>query len=253
MPTPSPPSRGHAHAGETAITELLAEVLAAHGGLERWQRLEYVTGTVRFGGLAFALRGQLPGRRVFRFHVSTRTPRTILDDYPRRGDAGTFEPDRVWLDSGATRNLPADALRSWRRRLWWDRLDLLYFAGYALWNYLTLPFLLATPGIETSPGPPVRSGDATLRSLVARFPGNVPTHCPEQRFFADDTGRIVRHDYDPLLYASWAQASLQASDFATVGDFQFARRRIVKPRSDSGAVRDSPTLVWIRFDDLAVG
>jgi hypothetical protein len=34
------------------------------------------------------------------------------------------------------------AFASLRHKLWWDRLDILYFAAYAIWTYVSTPFLL---------------------------------------------------------------------------------------------------------------
>ena len=39
-----------------------------------------------------------------------------------------------------------------RRNLRWDALDSVYFAGYAMWNYLATPYLLTLDGVETREG-----------------------------------------------------------------------------------------------------
>lgn len=43
----------------------------------------------------------------------------------------------------------------------WDRLHLLYFAGYANWNYFTAPFLL------TEPTGPLNSGPTAILLLIS--------------------------------------------------------------------------------------
>jgi hypothetical protein len=52
----------------------------------------------------------------------------------------------------------------------WDPLHRAYFNGYALWTYLTTPFLLAMEGVEVSALTPWQEGEQAWRVLRARFP-----------------------------------------------------------------------------------
>jgi hypothetical protein len=134
------------------VSELLERALAAHGGLERWLAAEEVRIKLRSGGRIFDARFQrrsikrATGRGgIVRF--STSAPRAILEGFPRPGQRGYFEPDCVRIESVDGEELrvrarPREAFSGLRRKLWWDPLDALYFAGYALWNYVTTPFML---------------------------------------------------------------------------------------------------------------
>jgi hypothetical protein len=52
----------------------------------------------------------------------------------------------------------------------WDRLQLAYFHGYTMWNYLTTPFSFATPRVPHRGTGALAGG----RSDLAPFEGDVP-------------------------------------------------------------------------------
>lgn len=237
------------------MTELLDRVLEAHGGRARWKGLSAITARVRFGGLAFRARLCFGTQRWRRVEVDPHEPRVTFEDYPSSSTRGHFHQDRVWLSDGEgvegrVRDGARAEMSKWRRQLWWDPLDLLYFSGYALWNYLTTPFLLAAPGVECREGPPVNESNRRLRTLDARFPPEIPTHSPEQRFYYDEQFLLRRHDYDPLPFASWARAAHLCDQHEVVDGLPVAIRRHVVPRRPDGAIRPRPTLLWIELAEV---
>jgi len=113
--------------------ELLDTVITAHGGLDRWNAVRSVT---------------------FTASVDVKRPRVVLQ---RLGgdpdDRWIFTKDRVWIEhrdgwSVEERSDPRAAFAGHVRETPWDRLHLMYFLGYALWNYLTAPFLFAWQGFN---------------------------------------------------------------------------------------------------------
>jgi len=52
----------------------------------------------------------------------------------------------------------------------WDALDFTYFAGYALWNYLTTPFLLIYKDVDVGALDPLDG----LSRLRVTFPDEIP-------------------------------------------------------------------------------
>jgi hypothetical protein len=165
----------------------------------------------------------------------------VLEPYPKPGRRGVFEPDRVRIetDDGGVLADRADPRRGFpgiRRRVWWDRLDALYFAGYALWNYLTTPLLLTRDGVRVQ---------AEGRTLHASFPPGLPTHSPEQAFHVDEHGLIVRLDYTAEVFGRWAKAQHECSAHQTFDGLVFPTRRRVTPPG-----RRWPMLVWIDVDGL---
>jgi hypothetical protein len=237
------------------MTELLDLVLEAHGGQSRWMDLSAITARVRYGGLAFRSRLCFGTQRWRRVEVDPHAPRVTFGDYPSRSTTGHFDQDRVWLTDGEgvelrSRDGARARMGTWRRQLWWDSLDLLYFSGYALWNYLTTPFLLAAPGVESREGPTVVESDRRLRTLDVRFPAEIPTHSPEQRFYYDERFLLCRHDYDPLAFASWARAAHLCDEHEVIDGLPVPVRRHVVPRRPDGGFRPAPTLLWIELAEV---
>lgn len=238
-------------------TSLLQEVLEAHGGLARWSQLRAVRARLAFGGLAFALRWNRAGARERVATILPHRAQVVFEDFPGPGYHATFTPERVWIADAhggirSERASPRDAFASWRRALWWDDLDLLYFSGYATWNYFTHPFLLAAPGVECAEREPCTEGGQRWRRLEARFSSGFPTHSPVQMFYYDESLRLRRHDYTATVFASWAAAAHYSYDHVTVQGIPFPARRRVVPRGRSGAARRGPTLVWIRATGITL-
>lgn len=239
---------------DSPAQRLLDEVMAAHGGLALWRRVQGIEASLSSGGLAFALHGQASALKELKISVSPHARRVELRDYTQPGWLGIWTPTRVELrDAGgrlvAARDAPRGNFSRLIKNVWWDRLDMLYFAGYALWNYLSFPFLLAEPGVEVR----AEIGAHGARCLRARFAGDFPTHSVEQAFHVDAAGRLLRHDYTADVIGRWATAANLCLDSTTVEDLRFYTRRKVLPRMGPGeAVWPLPTLVWIELDDLAV-
>lgn len=235
---------------------LLDQVLAAHGGVDRWHAVETLRARVRFGGLAFRLR-LVEQESVERWiEIDVRKPHTILHDYPEPGQRGIFTPSRVWIeapDGTVLRSLDnprAVLLQSRRRQLWWDDLDLLYFGGYAIWNYLQGPFLLLRAGVEVREIAPWSEGGETWRRLAVRFHDSIPTHSAQQVFYYGPDLLQRRHDYVPDVYAPWARAAHYTSAFQENAGLRFPMRRRVVPRAADGSAKKGPLLVWVDILEL---
>ena len=236
------------------MSDLLAEALRAHGGTERWERVEEIVFRARTGGFALVSKGRGRDVREFTARISARTPRTAVEDWPRPGRRGVFEPGRVWIEDGdgevlAERRDPRAAFGG-RRNLWWDRLDLLHFAGYALWGYMTQPFLFARPGFEVREIEPWDERGEPRRRLHVTFPPDVPAHSREQVFHLDQAGRIRRNDYTAEVFGSWAKGAHYSDQHREFGGLLFPTRRRVYPRARSGRPRRLPLLVRIDLDSV---
>ena len=235
--------------------ELLEQMIAAHGGRALWQSLSAVSARLSFGGLAFAARFNRAGLRERWVLVSVNEPHAVLADYPDPGRRGIFTPGRVWIESAggevlAERRSPRTAFSSPRRYLWWDDLDLLYFAGYALWNYLSFPFLLTLPDVEIREIAPWPEAGEIWRRLAVQFPDELPTHSREQIFYFDQHFRLRRFDYDPVLFLPRATAAHYCSEYRNFAGLSMPTRRKVLPRRPDGRVLSRPTLVWIEIEEV---
>ena len=237
---------------------LLGEVLAAHGG-ERWGAVSAITARGRLGGL---LPTRFPGDRLARFSVSVEIAeqRTILHDFPQVGRRGVLDRGSVRIEThdGAlieTRDDPRSAfsgLSGVRRNVRWDPLDTAYFAGYAFWNYLNAPFLLARDEIAVTELEPSSERGRTGRRLRATFPAGLHTHCREQTFHVGPDGLIHRHDFVAEPVGRWAAAALRCDEYREFDGLFLATRRRVHPRGPGGRVLAHPTLLALDFDEIEV-
>jgi len=221
---------------DTDAGALLERLFEAHGGLERWLAVDSVEAVVSARGALFTTKGLTPLHGV-RVRVWPGARRVQLVDYPERGRLGDWRGDEeVRILRGPAiekhRLNPRAAFfgpfRHWR----WDDLDVVYFVGYALWNYLSGPFLLREPGCRVAQ---VDSAGKETR-LHLRFDDTVPTHCARQTWYVDADQRIGRLDYTAEVVGSWARVAQVCGDYRQVDGLWFATRRRVWPRIGNLAV-----------------
>ena len=221
---------------------IAGRVVAAYGGEARWKAASAVEATISAGGLAFLSKWR-GGFRQLHVKAELADPRTRLSHIDRRGGTGVLDGQTVHIENErsqvvASRSDPRSKFPYGRRLLWWDSLDLTYFAGYAFWNYLTFPALLLRDDIgweEVSDG-----------SLEAHFPPHLPTHCDRQRFhFESDTGLLRQHDYTAEVLGGWAKAAHVILEHESWEGIPFPSRRRVLPRRPDGRPRSGPVLIWI--------
>jgi hypothetical protein len=238
-------------------TDLLGLVLEAHGGHAAWRAAREITASARSGGFALASRFKPRAFGSYRVTASVTEPRVAIAPYPGPGRRGVFSGDRVRIESDqgavlAERREPRAAFGAFRRRILWDDLDALYFAGYALWNYLTTPLLLLHAGVRTMEIEPWEEGRQRWRRLRVLFPPEVPTHSAEQTFYFDEAGLLRRLDYTAEVFGSWARAAHYCREHRSFDGLVLPTRRRVLPRKRNGRPRPFPTLVWIEIGEARV-
>jgi hypothetical protein len=217
------------------MSALLDELLAAHGGADALDEIGDVAVALDVGGLAFTAHRQ-PGRFSLRATVDAHVPHVVFADFLGSGREAVFTPDRVSVGD-AVREHPRDAYGDLLFR--WDELHLAWFCGYALWNYVTTPWLLASEG--------VRVEDLPGRRLRATFPPDVPTHSPVQVFHIGGDGLLERIDYTALVFGRWARGTHVCRDHRRFGPVVAPTRRRVTPRIGSRPL-PGPTFVWIEVE-----
>ena len=242
------------------MSSLLDEVLEAHGGLERWRAARTVRARVRSGGLL--LRTRVPGNRFadYGLTIEVREPRAVMDPFPRTGQRGVFDRGEARIEGEggevlASRAEPRPAFfgrAGLRRNLRWDALDSTYFAGYAMWNYLTTPLLLTRDGVRVAEGERWREAGQEWRRLEVDFPTNLDTHSAHQTFYVDSSGLIRRHDYTAEVVGGWARAVHHLGEHRQVDGLTFPTRRRVRPIGVRNRALPGPALVWIELDALGI-
>jgi hypothetical protein len=189
---------------------LLAQCLAAYGGLERWRAAEAVEVRASARGIAFALKGNRRPLRDTRARVRTSGQHAEFYDWPRPGETAVLTSEECRIGD-RRREQP----RFGRR---WDELDFLAFGGAAMWTYVSLPFVLADWGAEELPGSRLRF----------RVPEPIRSHCREQTIHLDESRLIVRHDYTAEAFGPWARGVHRSSRFETFDGLPVPTRRRVR-------------------------
>lgn len=242
---------------QMSVAEHLERIIERHGGADAWRRCRRLTVRISADGFAFSSHGQggaLLGKRA---EIRPAERRVTFDPYPVDGLQGVWTPTRVWLADGARvvkeRSNPRSSFARPIKLIRWDELDMLYFCGYALWNYLSFPWLLREDGVTvsvTDNAPDIVAGCLTLR---ADFAADFPTHSRSQCFHIDrGTLLLKRHDYvaDPVGRLATAANICQASE--VVKGLRFYTKRLVLPRLGPRLVLPGPKLVKIDITDIEV-
>jgi len=222
----------------------------AHGTLSRFRSLSTVELTVSVHGFLFTAKRITPLHHA-RMTVDLREPLVALHEFPQPGHSAVLSgADRVEIRDAAgtvlwSRDDPRAQFSHFRRSLYWDALDFAYFSGYAMWNYLSLPFLLRRPGVTVE----TVENSAGITVVEARFPAGFPTHSTVQRFHFDASGLLRRHDYTADVVGKWAKAAHLCTDYREFGGLWMPTRRRVYPRGPLGRPLPLPTLVAIDIHD----
>jgi hypothetical protein len=246
---------GDSAPGGNAGLALAEQMIEAHGGAALWDRLDAVRVRVTFGGTGFRMKLLKVPRGTM--VVERGGQRVTFEPYPAPGMRGVFEGSEVRIETADSRVLsrrsqPRAAFRDFRHRLWWDSLDLLYFAGQAGWTYFCVPFVFIDPMYELEDVGTWQEGEETWRKLKVTFPSHIHTHCRQQVFYADNRGRIRRHDYTAEPFGTWARAANYSTGHQDFGGLLVPTRRRVYLRRANGSPRPHPTLVWINVEGVAI-
>ena len=237
------------------MNELRDHVIAAHGGLDRWNELTSVKAHLINGGVLWALKGQEGVIDDVDVHVDLHREFTSHFPFGRPGLCSAFTADRVAIESDTgevveERRNPRDSFAGHTLKTPWDRLHLAYFAGYAMWTYLTAPFSFATPGCQTEELAPWQHHDQTWRRLKVIFPDHIASHCKEQTFYFDADGLIRRHDYIAEVLGSAGPTAHYSSAHREFNGITVPTRRRVYLIGEDGSVMEEPLIVSIDLDKI---
>jgi hypothetical protein len=236
------------------MSTLLEEAVHAHGRTVNWAKHGAASAVLDIGGAIWDLKG-LPGLfQEIELTASLRRQHVAIAS-PTGGWRGTFTPDVVCVDSpdgraADERHAPRDAYRDHTQLTQWDRLHAMYFTGYALWTYLTIPFLYTYPGFHTEELPEWKENGEVWRRLKVTFPDSIASHSREQVSYFGEDGLLRRHDYTVDVMGG-AQGANYASNYRTVNGIVVPMSRRVFAYDDARKKVDEPLLVSIDFRSIA--
>lgn len=238
------------------MSELLDLAVEAHGGWKRWQATKRLSAHVGIAGAVWGLKGWPDVFVDTRVSIDTRRQHAEYSPFEQAGRHTLFEPERtaILTDDGQLvdeRRSPRQAFEGHIIPTPWDAHHLIYFTGYAMWTYLTTPFLLKLPGFVTEEIAPWDEDGETWRRLKVTFPPNIHSHSAEQVFYFDSAGIVKRHDYSVDIMGGTSSANY-ATDPVAFGGLIFPTKRRVHPIGQGNrAIRDRVS-VAIDFHSIEV-
>ncbi len=196
------------------VNKLLARIVEAHGGLDRWRRFHRVEATIVTGGVFWGMKNLTQDQDPRQMTVSLHEERASVAPF---GDPDWH--NRAHSPSGsailrgdgtvvAERDDPRASFAGHEKMTPWDPLHRAYFNGYALWTYLTTPFLLTMEGVQVTEMETWTEGGETWRVLRARFPESIATHSAVQDFCFGEDLLLRRHDYNVDVAGGFDAAQL---------------------------------------------
>ena len=236
------------------MNDLLEIVLAAHGGLDRWNQLTTVSARLIQGGALWALKGQPGVLDDVVVTASLHQERVSHRPFGAADRHSAFTPERVAVetDDGAmleALDQPRASFAGHTPETPWSTLQLAYFVGTAMWTYLTQPFTFAMPGFRTIElGPWDEAGQRWRRPRVT-WPSYLATHSTEQTLYVTTDGLLARHDYDVEISGGSAAAHY-LSDYVDVAGIRVPTRHRIFPRTPDGQSLVEPLIVSIDLSEI---
>jgi hypothetical protein len=236
------------------MNNLLQFAIDAHGGFERWRRFDHVSAHLRNGGVLWPVKHQQGVLDDVRVRVSLRREWASHSPFGRPDLRTSFEPHRVAIETNRgdviqERLSPRGSFAGHGLETPWDDLQLAYFAGYAMWTYLTVPFSLLMDGISAEEIGPWRENGETWRRLKVAFPPSIATHSTVQSFYFDSKGLLRRHDYDTEVLGG-SPAAHYVHDHQELAGIVVPTRRRVFLRQPDGTPASEPLIVSIDLTEV---
>jgi hypothetical protein len=234
--------------------DLLDAVLEAHGGLDHWRQFNQVRATIVTGGGLWAIKGQPQDPVPRRMTVALDREWASLRPFGADDQQTAFTPKRVAIEKldgtvVSERFNPRESFAGHEFETPWDPLQRAYFNGYALWTYLTTPFLLTMDGVSVREIASVDDDGQTWVGLQAQFSSDIATHSSLQEFYFGDDHLLRRHDYRVDVAGSFPAVQYMHGIVEADGIKMPAKRRAYRADANGNALPDQ-LMVAIDFSDL---
>ena|ERR1700722_14163969 len=204
------------------MNDLLKLAVGAHGGMDRWNKMNSLEAKISVTGALWHLKGKPDVLKDIhveaKLHEQKMTTRIVGRNTRmifNKGQVAIETEDGHLLESREDGRL---AFAGQSLQTPWDDLHVAYFNSYALWTYLTIPFLYAGSGFITEELAPWQENGEEWRPLKVKFPDSVVTHTREQISYFGKDGLLRRHEYsvDVLGGASGLNYAFEYRDFGGI-------------------------------------
>lgn len=239
------------------MNALIEHILEAHGGLARWQSHATLSAHLSQGGVLWPMKGKAGMLDEVDVTVDLRRQWTSHAPFGAAGRRTAVTPARAAIETAdgnvvAALDDPRASFAGFGLETPWSDLQLAYFVGYAMWNYLTLPFAFALPGFGFEELAPWDEAGEGWRRLRVTYPDTVATHSRVQTFYIGADGRLRRHDYDVDINGG-TPAVHYFSDYTAVDGIAMPTRHMIYVRNPDGTHAPEPLVVSIVVSDIRFG
>ncbi|MBS7254017.1 hypothetical protein [Flavobacterium branchiicola] len=239
------------------MNNLLEFTINAHGGIETWNKFESITAKLNTGGVLWPMKQQ--AGILDDIYITSNTKKEFTTHYPfiKKNWHTSFVPDRIAIENEKGETIeellnPRASFSGHDRDTPWSKLEVAYFAGYAMWTYFNAPFIFANPKYKVTELEPWEENGETFRRLQVEFPPEIATHSKIQTFYIDKDGLIKRHDYSADILGN-STAAHYLSDYIDVQGIKIATSRKVYVRlEDNTPLLPEPILVSIELSEISL-
>ena len=163
------------------MNELAKRAIDAHGGLDKFRALSFLTADLRQSGILWELKGQAHTLSTASVRVNLKSQEVSHWPFHPTENRSRYTPQEVRIERAngkAVETLadPRASFAGFEMSTHWSNCQLAYFAGYTMWTYLTSPFILAEPGVVSEEVEPWSEQGETWRRLRVTFPQSIATH-----------------------------------------------------------------------------
>jgi hypothetical protein len=237
------------------MNELLNLAVKAHGGLDRWNKVNAIKVAASITGAIWYVKGKADFLKDVLLTAETRRERVTVD-FPGQNKRAIFEPNRIVIETEdskpiKSRDNPEESFAGQQRETPWNDIHVIYFVGEALWTYLNTPFLYTHEGFATEEIEPIQVEGEIWRRLKVTFPDSVKSHTKEQISCFGSDGLLRRHDYTVDILGG-ATGLNYASDYRDVDGIIVPTKRRVYAYEGNYQLVKEPLLVAIDMGEITL-
>ncbi|TGL79182.1 hypothetical protein [Leptospira yasudae] len=207
---------------------LLEKAIDRYGGWKLWDRIDSFELELKHLGAPIPIRKGLgktfPKPSFLKIYPKSFTAEFL--EYPSAGKKIVFQNGKVGIfyiqETDFEFEIPdyRQTFRGFRKYRRWNPLDAAYFFGYAITQYVSVPFILKEFGVREVPL-------ADGFRIDAEFPQSMHTHCRKQSYYFNEEGLLTRNDYTADVIGPWAIGAHLTTDYREVDGIPVATRRNV--------------------------
>lgn len=239
--------------------ELIKQTIEAHGGLDAWNRVRQVSMSFAPSGPSFKQRGPVGEaftQQLMHVTVQAHEQKVAFDPFIKPGQLGLYGPERtavVSSDGTLIEELiePRRSLTAMAPGTPWTGPQVIYFVGYSLWMYITLPYSFLLDSVRVEEDETLIDNGETWRALKVTYPDTYPAHSTDQIHYFDNKGLMRRQDYTVDVNRDITIAHYMY-DHRTFDGLVFpTKRRIVLRGPDRSPLWDKP-LISADLEDFKI-